>query len=221
VKVAAGVRYAACRGRSVGDYCAVLPPLSRDLPGDDADSEDVYRTASTISRGSPARWRGRLRRYVRLVLFGTGETVEHGGLHGARSDGVDPDTCSGAVQRGCRGQPSTAWLLATYGAELGALRSPIVEEMLTMLPPALAGHDPHLVFDAQDGGAQHVGVEGRRVVIGSNVGDRGGRAQVADDLSASLGAAAGGDDVIALAGERLGYGPADTAERPSDDHTGD
>jgi hypothetical protein len=25
--------------------------------------------------------------------------------------------------------------------------------------------------------------------------------------------------VIALAGERLGYGPADTAERPSDDHT--
>lgn len=29
VKVAAGVRYAACRGRSVRDYCAVLPPLSR------------------------------------------------------------------------------------------------------------------------------------------------------------------------------------------------
>jgi hypothetical protein len=108
------------------------------------------------------------------------------------------------------------------------------------------------------GGAQHVGVEGRRVVIGSNVGDRGGpafgacdvdghvesaepfdrgrdqlldvnfephigqhefgpgarRARVADDLSASRGTAAGGDDVIALAGERLGYGPPDTAERP-------
>jgi hypothetical protein len=117
-----------------GLLCCLAAAVANDLPGDDADSEDTYGTASTISRGSPARWRGMLRRYVRLVLFGTGEAVEHGGLPGARSDGVDPHTCSGAAQRGCRGQPSTAWLLATYRAELGAPRSPIVEEMLRMLP---------------------------------------------------------------------------------------
>jgi hypothetical protein len=45
------------------------------------------------------------------------------------------------------------------------------------------------------------------------------RTQVANDLSARFGAAAGDDDAIAAAGERFGDGLTDAAQGSGDDHT--